>query len=382
VKQALLGSQIFCGERFYDHHALLIDDKSIVNIVDKNDIPDNFNKIELDEGILAPGFIDLQVNGGGGTLFNNSPNQESLKNIIRAHQFFGTTSIMPTVISDSLEVLEQCIKTVTEETKNNSSLLGIHIEGPFFNVKYRGVHQKQYISAINSDYFNLFASIKSFPVMLTLAPECISSKQLKHLTSLGIKTLAGHSDASYDELDEAIKNGLDGFTHLFNAMGQISAREPGVVGAALHFENTFASIIVDLHHVHPSLIQLAYESKPKGKLFFISDSMATINHGEPSFELYDEVVSESNGRIVNSEGKLAGSSITQIDAVKNAYQKCNIPLNQAIAMASRYPAEYLGIANYLGSLKPGYKADLVHFDSKFNVHNVWVSGKQIKEESS
>ena len=120
MKQALLGSQIFCGERFYDHHALLIDDKSIVNIVDKNDIPDNFNKIELDEGILAPGFIDLQVNGGGGTLFNNSPNQESLKNIIRAHQFFGTTSIMPTVISDSLKVLEQCIKTVTEETKNNS----------------------------------------------------------------------------------------------------------------------------------------------------------------------------------------------------------------------------------------------------------------------
>ena len=138
MKQALLGSQIFCGERFYDHHALLIDDKSIVNIVDKNDIPDNFNKIELDEGILAPGFIDLQVNGGGGTLFNNSPNQESLNNIIRAHQFFGTTSIVPTVISDSLEVLEQCIKTVTEETKNNSSLLGIHIEGPFFMLNIEG----------------------------------------------------------------------------------------------------------------------------------------------------------------------------------------------------------------------------------------------------
>ena len=110
--------------------------------------------------------------------------------------------------------------------------------------------------------------------------------------------------------------------------------------------------------------------------------MATIHHGEPSFELYDEVVSESNGRIVNSEGKLAGSSITQIDAVKNAYQKCNIPLNQALAMASRYPAEYLGIANHLGSLKPGYKANLVHFDSNFKVHNTWVSGKQIKKESS
>ena len=382
MKQALLGSQIFCGERFYDDHALLVDGKSIVDIVDKNNTPDNFNKIELDQGILAPGFIDLQVNGGGGVLFNNSPNKESLNTIIKAHQFFGTTSVMPTVISDSLEVLEQCIKTVTEEIKNNSSLLGIHIEGPFFNTKYRGVHQKQYISTINSDYLNLFESLKGFPVMLTLAPECISSQQLKHLTSLGIKTLAGHSEATYDELDDAIKNGLDGFTHLFNAMGQISAREPGVVGSALHFENTFASIIVDLHHVHPSLIQLAYQLKPKGKLFFISDSMATINHGKPSFELYDEVVNESDGRLVNSEGKLAGSSITQIDAVKNAYQKCNIPLNQALAMASRYPAEYLGIENHLGSLKPGYRANLVHFDSNFKVHNAWVSGKQINRESS
>ena len=382
MKQALLGSQIFCGERFYDDHALLVEGKSIIDIVVKNNIPGNFNKIELDEGILAPGFIDLQVNGGGGVLFNNSPNKESLNTIIKAHQFFGTTSVMPTVISDSLEVLEQCIKTVTEEIKNNSSLLGIHIEGPFFNIKYRGVHQKKYISSINSDYLNLFESLKGFPVMLTLAPECISSQQLKHLTSLGIKTLAGHSDASYDELDDAIKNGLDGFTHLFNAMSQISAREPGVVGAALHFENTFASIIVDLHHVHPSLIQLAYQLKPKGKLFFISDSMATIHHGKPSFELYDEVVNESDGRLVNSEGKLAGSSITQIDAVKNAYQKCNIPLNQALAMASRYPAKYLGIANHLGSLKPGYRADLVHFDSNFKVHNTWVSGKQINREST
>ena len=382
MKQALLGSQIFCGERFYDDHALLVDGKSIVDIVDKNNIPENFNKMELDQGILSPGFIDLQVNGGGGVLFNNSPNKESLNTIIKAHQFFGTTSVMPTVISDSLEVLEQCITTVTEEIKNNSSLLGIHIEGPFFNTKYRGVHQKQYISTINSDYLNLFESLKGFPVMLTLAPECISSQQLKHLTSLGIKTLAGHSDATYDELDDAIKNGLDGFTHLFNAMGQISAREPGVVGSALHFENTFASIIVDLHHVHPSLIQLAYQLKPTGKLFFISDSMATINHGKPSFELYDEVVNELDGRLVNSEGKLAGSSITQIDAVKNAYQKCNIPLNQALAMASRYPAEYLGIANHLGFLKPGYRADLVHFDSNFKVHNAWVSGKQINRESS
>ena len=381
MKQALIGAQLFSGKEFFDNRALLIDGENIIDIINEHDVPKNFEIQKLNGGILSPGFIDLQVNGGGGKLFNNSPDKESLNTIIEAHQHFGTTSIMPTVISDSLNVLKKCTTTISEEIENNKSLLGVHIEGPFFNVKYRGVHQKQYINTINSDYLNLFESLKDFPVMLTLAPECISNKQLKHLKSLGFKILAGHTDASYDQLEEAIKYGLDGFTHLFNAMGQISAREPGVVGSALTFDNAAVSIIVDLHHVHPSLIQMAYKQKRQGKLFFVSDSMATIHHGEPSFELYDEVVSESNGRIINSEGKLAGSSITQIDAIKNAYQSCNIPLNEALAMASRYPAEYLGVANYLGSLKSGYRADLTHFDLDFQVQNVWVAGKQLRQEA-
>ncbi len=381
MKQALIGAQLLSGKEFFDNRALLIDGENIIDIINEHNIPNNFETQKLNGGILSPGFIDLQVNGGGGKLFNNSPDKQSLNTIIEAHQHFGTTSIMPTVISDSLNVLKRCTTTISEVIENNKSLLGVHIEGPFFNVKYRGVHQKQYINTINSDYLNLFENLKDFPVILTLAPECISTKQLKHLKSLGFKILAGHTDASYDQLEEAIKYGLDGFTHLFNAMGQISAREPGVVGSALTFDNAAASIIVDLHHVHPSLIQMAYKQKPQGKLFFVSDSMATIHHGEPSFELYDEVVSESNGRIINSEGKLAGSSITQIDAIKNAYQSCNIPLNDAIAMVTRYPAEYLGVANYLGSLKSGYRADLTHFDLDFQVHNVWVAGKQLKQET-
>jgi len=380
MKQALIGAQLFSGKEFFDNRALLIDGENIIDVINEHDIPNNFEIQKLNGGILSPGFIDLQVNGGGGKLFNNSPDKESLNAIIEAHQHFGTTSIMPTVISDSLNVLKRCATTISEEIESNKSLLGVHIEGPFFNVKYRGVHQKQYINTINSDYLNLFESLQDFPVMLTLAPECISTKQLKHLKSLGFKILAGHTDASYDQLEEAIKYGLDGFTHLFNAMGQISAREPGVVGSALTFDNTTASIIVDLHHVHPSLIQMVYKQKPQGKLFFVSDSMATIHHGEPSFELYDEVVSESNGRIINSEGKLAGSSITQIDAIKNAYQSCNIPLNEALAMASRYPAEYLGVANYLGSLESGYRADLTHFSLDFQVQNVWVAGKQLRQD--
>ena len=380
MKQAITGSKLFNGIDFIEHKALLIDDQHIAGIVNEDAIPTDFLIKKLDGGILSPGFIDLQVNGGGGKLFNNSPDKESLNTIISAHQYFGTTSIMPTVISDSLNILQKCTDTISNEIDNNHSLLGIHIEGPFFNVKYRGVHQKQYINTINASYLNLFETLDKFPVMLTLAPECISIKQLKHLKSLGFKILAGHTDANYDQLEEAVKYGLDGFTHLFNAMGQISAREPGVVGSAFDFDETSASIIVDLHHVHPSLINLSFKQKPKGKLFFVSDSMATINHGEPSFELYDEVVSESNGRIINSEGKLAGSSITQIDAIKNAYQKCSIPLESAISMATLYPAEYLGVSDYIGQLKKGYRADLAHFNSNFHVQNVWLAGKQIKED--
>ena len=380
MKQAITGSKLFNGIDFIEHKVLLIDDQHIAGIVNENSIPTDFLIKKLDGGILSPGFIDLQVNGGGGKLFNNSPDKESLNTIISAHQYFGTTSIMPTVISDSLNILQKCTDTISNEIDNNHSLLGIHIEGPFFNVKYRGVHQKQYINTINASYLNLFETLDKFPVMLTLAPECISIKQLKHLNSLGFKILAGHTDANYDQLEEAVKYGLDGFTHLFNAMGQISAREPGVVGSAFDFDETSASIIVDLHHVHPSLINLSFKQKPKGKLFFVSDSMATINHGEPSFELYDEVVSESNGRIINSEGKLAGSSITQIDAIKNAYQKCSIPLESAISMATLYPAEYIGVSDYIGQLKKGYRADLAHFDSNFHVQNVWLAGKQIKED--
>ena len=380
MKQAITGSKLFNGIDFIEHKALLIDDQHIAGIVNEDAIPTDFQVKKLEGGILSPGFIDLQVNGGGGKLFNNSPDKESLNTIISAHQYFGTTSIMPTVISDSLNILQKCTDIISNEINNNHSLLGIHIEGPFFNVKYRGVHQKQYINTINASYLNLFETLDKFPVMLTLAPECISIKQLKHLKSLGFKILAGHTDANYDQLEEAVKYGLDGFTHLFNAMGQISAREPGVVGSAFDFDETSASIIVDLHHVHPSLINLSFKQKPKGKLFFVSDSMATINHGEPSFELYDEVVSESNGRIINSEGKLAGSSITQIDAIKNAYQKCSIPLENAISMATLYPAEYLGVSDYIGQLKKGYRADLAHFDSNFHVQNVWLAGKQIKED--
>ena len=191
MKKALIGAQIFTGKKFVDNKALLFENEEIIELVDESEIPQGFDVKNLNGGILSPGFIDLQVNGGGGKLFNNSPDKDSLNTIISAHQYFGTTSIMPTVISDSLNVLQECTDTISKEIHKNKSLLGIHIEGPFFNVKYRGVHQKQYINTINATYMNLFETLDQFPVMLTLAPECISIKQLKSIKSLGFKILDG-----------------------------------------------------------------------------------------------------------------------------------------------------------------------------------------------
>jgi N-acetylglucosamine-6-phosphate deacetylase len=378
MKQALLGPRIYSGETFFDKHALLFEAETVVGIVAKDNIPNEFIVNDVGGGVLAPGFIDLQVNGGGGVLFNNSPTKESLKSMTKAHQFFGTTSIMPTVISDSIEKLEACGNAVKEEIKVNSAIVGLHIEGPFFSQKYRGIHSEHFITEWNPNYIELIQNLKELSVILTIAPECVPLDQIKLLSTMGVKLQAGHTDANFDRISEAINCGLNGFTHLYNAMSQISPREPGVVGASLHFDKTVASIIVDCHHVHPSLVQLAFKQKPKGKLFFVSDAMATI-HNDDSFELYGEVLKNTNGKIVNAAGKLAGSSITQIDAIKNAVNVCNIPLDEALSMASRYPAEYLGIDNHLGYLKSGYRADIVHFDSSFDVLNVWASGKYVKK---
>lgn len=379
MKQAIVGPRIYSGEAFFNKHALLFEAETIVGIVAKNNIPNEFIVKDVGDGVLAPGFIDLQVNGGGGVLFNNSPTKESLQLMTNAHQFFGTTSIMPTVISDSIENLKACTNAVNKAIKDNPAIVGLHIEGPFFSHKYRGTHNENFISEWNPNYIELIQNLKDLQVILTIAPECVPLEQIKLLSTMGVKIQAGHTDADFERISEAINCGLSGFTHIYNAMSQISPREPGVVGASLHFDEAIASIIVDCHHVHPALVQLAFKQKPKGKLLFVSDAMATI-HSDDSFELYGEVLNDTNGKIVNAAGKLAGSSITQIDAVKNAVNVCNIPLDEALSMASRYPAEYLGIDDHLGTLKAGHRVDIVHFDSNFNVLNVWGSGKQVKNE--
>ena len=373
MKKAIKGARIFCGKDFADNHALLYENEKIIEIVNESEIPKDFEIQNLNGGILSPGFIDLQVNGGGGKLFNNSPDKESLDTIISAHQYFGTTSIMPTVISDSLNVLQKCTDTISQEIDNNKSLLGVHIEGPFFNVKYRGVHQKQYINTINATYMNLFKTLDKYPVMLTLAPECISIKQLKSLKSLGFKILAGHTDANYDQLEEAIKFGLDGFTHLYNAMSGHSSRKSGVLSAAL-LNGKHAEIICDGYHVSEQAIKIAKKCIPG--LYAVSDSISAtgLSDGEYNFAGI-EIIKRNNIVTIKDSNTLAGSAINMYQTFKNLIQM-SFSFEEAVEMTSYNAAKYLNLNN-IGLIKENKISNFIVLDNNLNLVDIYFNGKKI-----
>ncbi|MFY0664781.1 MAG: N-acetylglucosamine-6-phosphate deacetylase [Natronospirillum sp.] len=375
MKSAILGAKVFTGERFLDHHAIILDGTGIDAVVPQSEVPTSLPCAELNGGIVAPGFIDLQVNGGGGVLFNNEPSVDALKRITDGHRTVGTTSLLPTTISDRRENLEACIAAVLEAMPVNPGLLGVHIEGPFFNTERRGVHREEYIRAITETDIDFLSRIAAdLPILLTLAPEMTQPGQIARLVRAGIRVSAGHSNASYADVERAIREGLTGFTHLYNAMRSFQGREPGVVGAALADSSTYAGIIVDNYHVHRESVRLAYRAKPLGKLYLVSDSMATIGAVEPWFELYGERITAVDGRLISAEGRLAGSAIGLVDAVRLCVNDIGIPLDHALRMASRFPAEYVNADDYLGWIKPGHRADLVHLTPELTVAGTWVAG--------
>lgn len=383
MSTALLGARLFDGERFLDDHAVLVDGNTIANVVPKHQVPDDMARQVLNGGLLAPGFIDLQVNGGGGVLFNNDPSVDALKRITAGHRKVGTTRLLPTTISDTPERLQACMAAVKDARVDNPGILGMHIEGPFFNVEQRGVHHSDYLRAMNpSDLERISALAQDMPVLLTLAPEMMQPGQIAQLVRAGVEVSAGHTHARYEEVERAIQEGLNGVTHLYNAMRPLQGREPGVVGAALTHHEMHAGIIVDNFHVHPASVLLAYRAKPLGKLYLVSDSMATVGSTSTSFTLYDETLTAVDGRLVTAEGRLAGSAIGLIDAVRCCVRDVGIPLEHALAMASRFPAEYLHLDEQLGWLKPGHQADLVHLDDDLNVLETWVAGIAERTENS
>jgi N-acetylglucosamine-6-phosphate deacetylase len=327
-------------------------------------------------GILAPGFIDLQVNGGGGVMLNNQPCRETVERIAAAHRATGTTGMLPTLISDRFETQQAAVEGVrAARDAGNPAILGIHLEGPFFEPARRGVHRADRIRPATGADLEWLCGLSDLPVVLTLAPEQFETADLERLAAAGLLLCAGHTNASYAQMQSAVDAGLRGVTHLFNAMSPLQSREPGTVGAALEEDRLWVGIIADGHHVHPASLRLACRSKPRGKVLLVTDAMATVGSDSDCFELYGERITLRDGRLVNAAGVLAGSAIGMIDAVRICHEQVGLPLAECLRMASLYPAQFLGLERQLGRLAPGHRADLVHFDEAFRVSDTWIAGQ-------
>ncbi len=375
---ALIAPAVFDGYERHDSGALLIENERIVGCVSPADVPSHYERETLDNGLLAPGLLDLQANGGGGALLNNDPTLATLLTMAEGHARKGVARILATVISDTRIVTEQAVDAaVLASSDLHSGILGIHVEGPFFSNERNGVHQQDQLRKLEAADWQWLERAATIPGIVTLAPEQVLTSDIERMASLGLRVSAGHTNAVYDQVMPAIRAGLSGFTHLFNAMRPQTGREPGVVGAALTSDETWCGVIADGIHVHPASLRLALTAKPRGKVYLVSDAMATIGAVDKQFRLYGEWISEVDGRLINSAGRLAGSAISLVDAVRYCCEHLQVPADEAIAMASRYPAEYLGIDDRFGSLRPGRVADVTWFDESLNVKGLWRAGRKL-----
>ena len=375
MKLALTGARIFDGFCIHEHAAVVIENEKIVGITPNTAIPLDCQVVHLAGGLLAPGLIDLQINGAGGVQFNNAPTTATLATMAESMLPFGVTHILPTIITDDVQVTLAAITAASEAEKCIPGILGIHVEGPFFSLQKKGVHRRDAIRSLEKNDWTWLENLQTLPTLLTLAPEKVALDDIERLAGMGIRLCAGHTDAGYDDVINAHNKGLSGFTHLYNAMSPITAREPGAVGAALDLKNTWAGLIADGIHVHDAAMRLAIESKGYQRIFLVSDAMATAGSSTKSFELYGETITERNGRLVNGEGKLTGSAITLLDAVRYCINKLHLPVEQALAMATRVPAQFMKVEHRIGTFTAGAQADICWFDSDFAVQQVWQAGR-------
>jgi N-acetylglucosamine-6-phosphate deacetylase len=372
---ALAAPRIFTGEAMLEGHAVLMAGGRIEAVLPQGEIPAGVAMRRLD-GLLAPGFIDAQVNGGGGVLFNDAPGVAAIRTMAAAHRRFGTTAMLPTLISDTAAKLREAIAAVRQaRAEGVPGILGIHVEGPFLAPARRGIHAESMLRLPDDADLALIIGADCGTTLVTVAPERMPEGTIERLVAAGIRVSAGHTAASYEETKRGLARGISGFTHLFNAMSPLTSREPGAVGAALADPNAWCWIILDGHHVHPGSLAVALKAKPKGKLFLVTDAMATIGTDRRSFMLLGEPIELKGGRLVNKAGTLAGSALDMATAVRNAVRLLDIGLDEALRMAAAYPADFLGLGASHGRLRPGFRADLVLLDDALTVRETWIGGE-------
>jgi N-acetylglucosamine-6-phosphate deacetylase len=373
--KALLPDRVLVDGAWRERHAVLIEDGRITAIA----APDTLGPgiaIERVVGSLVPGFIDTQVNGGGGVLFNDAPTVEGIAAIAAAHRRFGTTGLLPTLISDDLAVIRRAVSAVDAAIEAGvPGVLGIHIEGPFLNVERKGIHLADKIRVLDEEGFEVLTGLRRGRTLVTLAPERTSVEMVRRLVDAGLIVAAGHTNASYEQAVAAIDAGLSGVTHLFNAMSPLGSRRPGVVGAALEADGVTCGIIVDGHHVSPATLRLALRCKPHDRVMLVTDAMPSVGSEASEFVLQGNRILVRDDLVTDEAGTLAGSNLDMAGAVRNAVAMLGLTLPEAVAMASSVPATFLGLADF-GRIAPGYRADLVLLDDALAVAATWIGGER------
>ena len=373
---ALVNGRVLGDDGLFEGRCVLIEGGRIVDIVDESDARcPAAQRHDLGGCLLLPGFIDSQVNGGGGVLFNDAPSVETIRAIGQAHRRFGTTGFLPTLISADLDVVARAIAAVQGAIQAGvPGVLGIHIEGPFLNVARKGVHDPAKLRELDTSAVGLLTSLRGGKTLVTLAPEMTTPQIIQKLVKAGVVVSAGHTNATYAEIATALRHGLTGFTHLFNAMSQLTGREPGVVGAALDDRASWCGIIVDGEHTDPVVLRIALRCKPHNRFMLVTDAMPSVGTDSTSFNLQGRTITVSGTACLDEDGRLAGSNIDMASCVRNAVKLLQLPLTEAVRMASRHPAEFLGLGHDVGRIRPGYRANLVLADDDLNVVETWIDG--------
>lgn len=376
----LTGARIFDGERFLNDHAVVVEADRIAAILPYSERPHGAAR-DLGGGLLAPGYIDVQVNGGGGVLFNDDPTPEGIARIAAAHRKHGTVGLLPTMVTDTPQLTAAAIAATHEARHLTPAALGIHLEGPFLDPARKGAHELRYIRNLEPGDITTIVEAKCGAVMLTLAPNRVHAESIAELAQHGVLVSLGHSDASYAEACAAVKAGARAFTHLFNAMSAPAGREPGMVGAALDLDEAFVGIIADGHHVHEANLRIAFAAKRHDRFMLITDAMPPAAGGPDQFDLQGRHVTRAEGCLRLEDGTIAGSVLTMDEAVRYAIKVTRLELGDALAMASRVPATFLRRETELGLIAPGYLASLVHLDDDLRVLETWIEGRPAADGS-
>jgi N-acetylglucosamine-6-phosphate deacetylase len=377
---ALIGKRIFDGSDWHENAAIVFQGGKTVAIRPVASLTAEIERIE-GGAIIAPGFIDLQVNGGGGVLLNEEPTVEGIATICAAHAKFGTTALLPTLITDTFEITSRTVAAGIEAKKQGvAGFLGLHLEGPHLSLARKGAHDPKLIRPMEDRDLDLILSCGAAldALMVTIAPESVSPEQATRLSQAGITVSLGHTEASYETALTYAKAGVRTVTHLFNAMSPLGHREPGMVGAALDTGALYAGLIADGIHVHAAAMGVALRAKTgPGKIFLVTDAMSPIGTDMTSFTLNGREILRHDGRLTLVDGTLAGADIDMASSVRLVHQTLGLPLDETLRMASVYPAEAAQISDSKGAIKAGLDADFVVLDDDLKTQSTWIGGKRV-----